>query len=147
VSIYSSKHVVKLGAYVLVLKSGDHGTIFPCSVKSELFFKIQDINSHTHNNQFRDPGSSGPTSCWHSGWSKTTRGSNGRHPGLWLSPGHPGPRSRPASRSAGVSARDRGEDQGLGPYYGLNLRFQPNSLTHVSLSPIDEVGGRPDLAR
>jgi hypothetical protein len=37
-------------------------------------------------------------------------------------------------RSAGASARipDREDDQGLGPYYGPDLRRQPNSTTHVS---------------
>jgi hypothetical protein len=41
---------------------------------------------------------------------------------------------------------DRGDDQGLGPYYSSDLRRQPNPATHVSLSLTDEVGGRVDLA-
>jgi hypothetical protein len=53
------------------------------------------------------------------------------------------PQCQPAGRSAGASARvpDRGDDQGLGPYYGPDLRRQPNSAMHVSLSLTNKVGG------
>jgi hypothetical protein len=51
-------------------------------------------------------------------------------------------------RSAGASARvpDRCDDQDLGPHYGSDLKRQPNSATHVSLSPTDQVEGPPGLA-